>query len=108
MMLAIVGLMPWLDRRLIILARSGIAANVVPNPATKPTISERCQRGGEQALRVVNAQARAAAEDERACWSTANAIIRVKEVMPHAPEDLPVRTNMDACHGVASTYNPRF
>ena len=66
MMLAIVGLMPWLDRRLIIVTRSGIAANVVPNPAMKPTISERWNEGSEQALRVVNAEARAAAEDERA------------------------------------------
>ncbi len=40
--------MPWLDRRLIIVIRSGIAANVVPNPAMKPTISERWNRGASR------------------------------------------------------------
>ena len=45
MMVAIVGLMPLLDRRLIIVTRSGIAAKVVPNPAMKPTISERWNSG---------------------------------------------------------------
>ena len=48
MMLAIVGLMPWLDRRFIILTRSGIAANVVPNPATKPAIFERLNVGASR------------------------------------------------------------
>jgi hypothetical protein len=36
---AIVGFVPWVDRRFNIAIRSGRAANVVPNPATKPMIS---------------------------------------------------------------------
>src|SRR6476660_5520473 len=39
MIAAIVGFMPSQDRRLSIAMRSGRAANVVPNPATKPIIS---------------------------------------------------------------------
>jgi len=38
---AIVGFMPWLNRRLNILTKSGTAAKVVPNPATNPRISDR-------------------------------------------------------------------
>src|ERR1700739_4921108 len=45
MIAAILGFMPALDRRLSIAIRSGIAAKVVPNPATTPTISERCILG---------------------------------------------------------------
>jgi hypothetical protein len=41
MMAAIVGFMPWLDRRLSILIKSGTAAKVVPKPATKPRTSDR-------------------------------------------------------------------
>lgn len=41
MIAAILGFMPALDRRLSIATRSGIAAKVVPNPATIPIISER-------------------------------------------------------------------
>ena len=43
--------------------------------------------------------------------STANVINGFREVMfvtPQAPEDLLASVNTDACHGVASTYNPRF
>src|SRR5215471_833663 len=39
MIAAMVGFMPWQDRRLSMAIRSGKAANVVPNPATKPMIS---------------------------------------------------------------------
>jgi len=42
---AIVGFMPSLDRRLNILTKSGTAAKVVPNPATNPHISDRCNLG---------------------------------------------------------------
>jgi len=42
---AILGFMPALDRRRSMVIRSGIAAKVVPNPATIPTISERCSLG---------------------------------------------------------------
>src|SRR3954451_15639070 len=40
MIAAIVGLTPLLDRRLNIPIRSGTAAKVVPNPATKPKTSD--------------------------------------------------------------------
>jgi len=43
MMAAILGLKPALDPRLIIAIRSGTAANLVPRPARKPMISERCR-----------------------------------------------------------------
>jgi hypothetical protein len=46
--------------------RSGIAANVVPNPAIEAHDLGAVERGSQQALRVVNAEVRAAAEDERA------------------------------------------
>jgi hypothetical protein len=39
MILAMVGFIPLLDRRLNMAIRSGTAAKVVPNPATKPMIS---------------------------------------------------------------------
>src|SRR6476659_5918791 len=39
MIAAMVGFIPWQDRRLSIAIKSGMAAKVVPNPATKPTIS---------------------------------------------------------------------
>ena len=45
MIAAILGFMPALDRRLSIAIRSGIAAKVVPNPATTPMTSERCILG---------------------------------------------------------------
>src|SRR5215469_2009780 len=45
MIAAILGFMPALDRRLSIASRSGIAAKVVPNPATTPTSSERRKLG---------------------------------------------------------------
>src|SRR5512134_1226134 len=48
MMPAIVGFMPWADRRLSILNRSGKAAKVVPNPATKPTTSDRLSVGSSR------------------------------------------------------------
>jgi hypothetical protein len=35
---AILGFMPTIDRRLSMATKSGRAAKVVPNPATKPTI----------------------------------------------------------------------
>jgi len=44
-MTAILGFIPPLDRRLSIAIKSGNAANVVPNPATKPNTSERLKRG---------------------------------------------------------------
>jgi len=40
MIAAILGLMPALDRRRSIATKSGTAAKVVPNPATKPNISD--------------------------------------------------------------------
>jgi hypothetical protein len=39
MIAAILGFIPTLDRRLSIAIKSGIAAKVVPNPATRPRIS---------------------------------------------------------------------
>jgi hypothetical protein len=39
------GFMPALERRLSIPIKSGSAAKVVPNPATKPRISDRWNRG---------------------------------------------------------------
>jgi hypothetical protein len=39
MILAMVGFIPLLDRRLNMAIKSGTAAKVVPNPATKPMIS---------------------------------------------------------------------
>jgi len=39
-MAAILGFMPLLDLRLSIAIKSGRAAKVVPNPATKPTTSD--------------------------------------------------------------------
>jgi hypothetical protein len=47
-MAAILGFMPLLDRRLSMATRSGTAANVVPRPATKPRISDRCSRGANR------------------------------------------------------------
>jgi hypothetical protein len=44
-MAAIVGFIPWLDRRLSILIKSGTAAKVVPKPATKPNTSDRWNPG---------------------------------------------------------------
>jgi len=41
MTVAILGFIPALDRRLSIAIKSGIAAKVVPNPASKPKISDR-------------------------------------------------------------------
>src|SRR5215470_7087583 len=41
MIAAILGFIPAVDRRLNIAMRSGTAANVVPRPAKKPTISDR-------------------------------------------------------------------
>jgi hypothetical protein len=38
---AILGFTPALDRRLKSVIKSGTAANVVPNPAMNPTISDR-------------------------------------------------------------------
>jgi hypothetical protein len=40
-MAAILGFMPLLDLRLSIPIKSGKAAKVVPNPATKPMTSDR-------------------------------------------------------------------
>jgi len=37
----ILGFMPALDRRLSIAIKSGMAANVVPNPAKNPNTSDR-------------------------------------------------------------------
>src|SRR5215831_5741289 len=45
MIAAILGFIPAVDRRLNIAIRSGTAANVVPKPARKPTISDRCSDG---------------------------------------------------------------
>jgi hypothetical protein len=45
MMAAILGFMPWLERRLSMAIRSGTAAKIVPRPATKPKTSERWNRG---------------------------------------------------------------
>jgi hypothetical protein len=45
MIAAIRGFIPALDRRLSITIKSGAAAKVVPNPATKPKISDRCNLG---------------------------------------------------------------
>src|SRR5262245_19747237 len=50
MMPAILGLTPALDRRRSIAIKSGSAAQVVPNPATKPTISDRCNVGTRRLL----------------------------------------------------------
>ena len=44
MMAAMVGFMPSHDRRRSIAIKSGMAANVVPNPATKPMISFQLMR----------------------------------------------------------------
>src|SRR3954466_2185340 len=81
MMLAIVGLMPALHRRLIILTRSGIAAKVVPKPATKPTISERLNDGANRLcvswMPMLAQPPRTSAPDS----STTNAIIRFRQVM---------------------------
>src|SRR5580698_3769069 len=41
MIAAILGFIPALDRRRSMAIRSGRAANVVPNPATRPSTSER-------------------------------------------------------------------
>jgi hypothetical protein len=41
MIAVILGFMPALDRRLSIAIKSGIAAKVVPKPATKPKTSDR-------------------------------------------------------------------
>jgi hypothetical protein len=51
MIVAILGFMPALDRRLSIAVKSGAAAKVVPNPAKKPKISDR-RRLGMSRLRV--------------------------------------------------------
>jgi hypothetical protein len=48
MMAAIFGFMPALDRRLTIEIRSGKAAKVVPNPATRPRISDRVNVGASR------------------------------------------------------------
>ena len=55
-MAAILGFMPLLDLRFNIPIKSGSAANVVPNPATKPTISERLKTGEKQTLCIVDGQ----------------------------------------------------
>jgi len=51
MIVAMLGFMPALDRRLSIAVKSGTAAKVVPNPAKKPKISDR-RRLGMSRLRV--------------------------------------------------------
>src|SRR3954452_3824672 len=45
MIAAIRGFMPAVDWRLSIAIKSGAAAKVVPNPATKPKISDRLNSG---------------------------------------------------------------
>ena len=45
MIVAIIGDMPALERRLSSATKSGTAANVVPKPATKPNISDRRNPG---------------------------------------------------------------
>lgn len=47
-MAAILGFMPLLDLRLSIPIKSGRAAKVVPNPATKPTTSDLRKRGSNR------------------------------------------------------------
>ena len=81
--------------------------------------------GEKQALRVVNAEAGAAGEGERARHEDGerressdggtefppHRFGRTKVrpyVPPHFHDYFLVKTNTDACHGVASTYKPRF
>jgi hypothetical protein len=53
MMAAIVGFMPWLDRRLSILIKSGTAAKVVPKTRHEAENFRPLKRWEEQARRVV-------------------------------------------------------
>jgi hypothetical protein len=50
MIVAIIGDMPALERRLSIATKSGTAANVVPKPATKPNTSDRRSPGNNRQL----------------------------------------------------------
>jgi hypothetical protein len=52
MIAAIRGFIPALDRRLSIAIKSGIAAKVVPKPATTPKISDRLRLAPGRAMRT--------------------------------------------------------
>ena len=66
-----------------------VGSGITDAPRRVKTLSEEAKDG--KALR------RSTARDRR-----------IRRRPPQAPEGLRMRVNTDACHGVASTYNPRF